>query len=141
VVCFALAPNLADLMNAPQATGVLRLLCIQVIFDGISTVLSGTLTRRFLQARRFVADSSNFALGTTVTIILAVAGRGAMSLAIGRIAGGIVGMVLIWIFSPVMFGPGWEREEARELVRAMPVAPWAKTQKTMTEVVIGSLPG
>jgi PST family polysaccharide transporter len=123
LACYALAPSLATLMNAPQATGVLRLLCILVVFDGISTVPSGILSRRFLQARRFVADLSNFALATTVTIILAIADRGAMSLAIGRIAGGIVGMVLIWVFSPIRFGPGWDREQARELVRfGLPLA-------------------
>ena len=114
--CYALAPSLADLMNAPQATGVLRLLCILVIFDGISTVPSGILTRRFMQARRFIADVSNFALGTTVTIILAVAGAGAMSLAVGQITGGIVGVVLMWIFSPIKIRPGWNRRQARELV-------------------------
>ena len=41
---------------------MLRLLCILVILDGISTVPSGILTRRFMQARRFIADVSNFAV-------------------------------------------------------------------------------
>jgi PST family polysaccharide transporter len=70
-----------------------------------------------------VADLSNFALATAVTIMLAIAGSGAMSLAIGRIVGGIVGMVLIWVLSPVRFGPGWDREQARDLVRfGLPLA-------------------
>ena len=115
-ICYAIAPSLADLMNAPQATGVLRLLSVVVILDAVGTVPLGILTRRFLQARRFVADVSSFALGTTVTILLAITGSGAMSFAWGRIAGAVVGIVLIWILSPVKIRPGWDKVQARALI-------------------------
>ena len=121
--CYVAAPSLASLMNAPGATDVLRLLSLLVLIDAIATVPSGILTREFLQAKRFVADLSSFAIEVTVTIILAVGGNGAMSFAVGRVAGGVVGVILVWYFAPVRMLPGWDSVQARSLVKyGLPLA-------------------
>lgn len=121
--CYMLAPHLSSLMNTPEATEVLRLLCFLVLVDGVAAVPSGILTRRFLQARRFAADFSDFVISTAVTIVLAAAGQGALSFAWGRIAGGLVGIGLIWILCPVNIMPGWDARQARALLRfGLPLA-------------------
>ena len=56
VVIFIVAPYFSEAMNAPTATGVLRLASLTVVIDGISAVPGGLLTREFRQGRRATAE-------------------------------------------------------------------------------------
>jgi PST family polysaccharide transporter len=122
VVWFA-APAFCAAMGSPSAVGVLRVLCIAVVLDGIAVVPATILNREFMQARRFLTDLSSFAVSTSITITLAVSGWGAMSFAVGQIAGNLVSVTVYLLLCPVRVRPGWDPVIARDLVRfGLPLA-------------------
>jgi PST family polysaccharide transporter len=121
--CFAGAPAYASAMGAPAAAGVIRVLALSVVLDGLVCTPVGLLDRSFRQDRRMIADQVNGWLGALVSIGLAWAGMGAMSLAVGRITGAVVAAVLYITFSPEPLRFGFDPASARELLRyGMPLA-------------------
>lgn len=116
-VLFVIAPEAARLLGSGDATGVLRVLGLAVIIDGISCVPAGVLNRTFAQQRRMWIDAANFVVGSGLTIGLAVAGIGAMSFAWGSVAGNVVGLVGCAVCAPGYLKPGWDREQAKALIR------------------------
>jgi O-antigen/teichoic acid export membrane protein len=121
--CFAGAPAFAATMGAPAATTVIRVLAINVIFDGLVSTPVALMERYFRQDKRMIADQANNWIGSATSIALAVMHFGAMSLAIGRLAGAGVAAVLFIIFSPEPLRFGWNRAKARELFAfGMPLA-------------------
>ena len=120
---FVAAPALARALGSGDATGVLRVLGIAVIIDGISCVPAGVLNRTFAQRRRMLIDTANFVVSSALTIGLAVAGFGAMSFAWGSVAGNVVGLVGCGLSAPGFLRPGWDRTQARALIRyGLPLA-------------------
>ena len=143
--CFVAAPFIAGFLNVPEATGVLRLLALTVVIDGISSVPVGLLGREFRQGRRAFADWAGFVVATGLTIWLAVAGYGAWSLAWGRIAGNVVTTTTLFVLSghPPQFG--FDRPIARQLVAyGLPLAGSSLLVFTMLNVdyiVVGRVLG
>ncbi|HEX4790881.1 MAG TPA: oligosaccharide flippase family protein [Actinospica sp.] len=120
---FVVAPELARALGSGDATGVLRVLGIAVIIDGISCVPAGVLNRTFAQRRRMLIDTSNFVVSSALTIGLAAAGFGAMSFAWGSVAGNVVGLVGCGLSAPGFLRPGWDRAQAAALIRyGLPLA-------------------
>jgi O-antigen/teichoic acid export membrane protein len=117
VVCFFGAPEYASAMGAPAAAGVIRVLALSVVLDGLVCTPVGLLDRSFRQDRRMIADQVNGLLGALVSIGLAWAGLGAMSLAVGRIVGAVTAAVLYITFSPEPLRFGFDRANARALLR------------------------
>ena len=115
--CFFGAPGYASAMGAPAAAGVIRVLALSVVLDGLVCTPVGLLDRHFRQDRRMIADQVNSWLGALVSIGLAWAGLGAMSLAVGRIAGAAAAAVLYITFSPEPLRFGFDRARARALLR------------------------
>ena len=116
LLLFVLAPTVARALGASDATEMLRVLGISVIVDGIACVPYGLLTRTFAQRRRMGIDLANFLATTALTLILAVAGDGAMSFAWGSLAGNAVALAGCALAAPGMLRPGWNREQARRLL-------------------------
>ena len=120
---YLVAPQTARLLGSSDATGVLRVLGLAVIIDGISCVPAGVLNRTFAQRRRMLIDAANFAVSTGITIGLAAGGFGAMSFAWGAVAGNVVGLVGCGLCAPGFLRPGWDRAQAKALIRfGMPLA-------------------
>lgn len=115
--CFLSAPAFASMMGAPSATDVIRVLSVKVIFDGLASTPVALLERYFRQDRKMIADQANNWVGTGASIGLALLHFGAMSLAIGRLAGSAVAAVLFIVFSPEPVRFGFDRLKARELLR------------------------
>ncbi|GIE88905.1 oligosaccharide flippase family protein [Actinoplanes regularis] len=123
VVLYFSAPTLARLLGSPDATTMLRVLCISVIIDGIACVPLGQLNREFRQFGRTVVDILNFAVNTVATIAFAAAGLGAMSFAYGSLIGNLVALVGFSLCAPGMLRFGWNPEQARQLLRyGLPLA-------------------
>src|SRR5215475_11551176 len=121
--CLLAAGPFATAMGAPQAAGVVRLLCLSVLLDGLTATPAQLLTRDFEQGKRMVVDQVSFALSTGVTIWLAVAGHGAWSLAWGRLVGNVLSVLLLFRFAALWPRPGWDRRHAGELLRfGLPLA-------------------
>jgi len=122
-VLYATAPSIARLLGSPDATTMLRVLCICVIIDGACAVPLALLNREFAQGRRMVIDFLNFAAGTGVTVWLAFSGLGVMSFAWGGLAGTFVGMIAAMVAVPHFILPGWDSTHARQLLRfGLPLA-------------------
>ena len=121
--CFLGAPAFASAMGAPSAANVIRVLSINVIFDGLVSTPAALMQRYFRQDRKMIADQANTWIGTGISIGLALLHFGAMSLAIGRLAGAAVAAILFIAFSPEPLRFGFDPVKARELLRfGMPLA-------------------
>jgi O-antigen/teichoic acid export membrane protein len=115
-MCFLVSPFIASAMGSTSATGILRLLSLTVVIDGVSSVPIGILNREFRQDRRAFADWFGFVLSTGLTIGLAVAGFGAWSLAWGRLAGTLVTTASLFLLAREKPRPGWDTDVARKLL-------------------------
>ncbi|WP_234323639.1 oligosaccharide flippase family protein [Streptomyces sp. NRRL F-2580] len=123
VVLFAVAPAVAGVLGSPEASGVLRVMCLCVVLDGLSQVPAGFLTREFAQGRRMAVDGLNFVLSTAVTLLLAVDGWGAMSFAWGSVVGNVAALIGCCLAAPGTLRFGWDREQAKALLRfGLPLA-------------------
>ncbi|WP_405731328.1 oligosaccharide flippase family protein [Streptomyces sp. NBC_01537] len=123
VAIFLSAPTVAGLLGSPDAAGVLRVMCLCVVIDGVAQVPAGFLTREFAQGKRMVIDALNFVLSTTVTLVLAFEGWGAMSFAWGAVAGNIAALIGCAVAAPGTLKFGWDREQARALLKfGLPLA-------------------
>ncbi|HJQ01073.1 MAG TPA: oligosaccharide flippase family protein [Jatrophihabitans sp.] len=121
--CFLLAPALAATLNAPSATGLLRLMALGVVIDGCSSIPNALLTRNFLQGKRLIADLAGFVVSAVITVTLAATGHGATSLALGILSSNLTATVLILVMAPSRPLPGWQAGDARELLRfGLPLA-------------------
>ncbi|MFD9617193.1 oligosaccharide flippase family protein [Streptomyces virginiae] len=122
-VLFAVAPAVAGVLGSPEASGVLRVMCLCVVLDGLSQVPAGFLTREFAQGRRMAVDGLNFVLSTAVTLLLAVDGWGAMSFAWGSVVGNVAALIGCCLAAPGTLKFGWDREQARALLKfGLPLA-------------------
>ncbi|MFE9257684.1 oligosaccharide flippase family protein [Streptomyces sp. NPDC006879] len=122
-VLFAIAPAAARVLGSAEASGVLRVMCLCVVLDGLSQVPAGFLTREFAQGRRMIIDAVNFLLSTAVTLLLAVQGWGAMSFAWGSVVGNAAALIGCCLAAPRTLRFGWDPEQARALLRfGLPLA-------------------
>lgn len=117
------APAFASAMGDPGATDVVRLMMLCILINGIVATPAALLQREFLQGKRMVIDQVNVWVGALLSVVLVVAGMGAMSLALGRLAGAALSGVLFLRYSPLPVRFGFDRGQARRLVRfGLPLA-------------------
>ena len=143
--CFFGAPIYASAMGAPSATNVIRVLSIIVLTDGLTNTPVALLQRNFRQGRRTIADQINCWVGTAVTVGLALSGDGAMSLAVGRLAGCFAGTILLLAFAPQGLRLGFDPAKARALLRfGCPLAGSsviALAVTTVDQIIVGHMLG
>ncbi|MFI5496965.1 lipopolysaccharide biosynthesis protein [Actinoplanes sp. NPDC051859] len=117
------APAIATALGAPEAAGIVRLMAVSVLVNGLFAVPSALLTRSFQQGKRATADLTGMVVTLGLSIVLALLGFGAWSLAWGRFVGNIVNGILLFAFTPQRFRPGWSPEVARHVLTAgLPIA-------------------
>lgn len=142
---FAAAPWLADMLRAPQAVGPIRVLASLALIDGVAAVPAAVLTRSFRQDHRAVADLSGLVANIVVGVGLALAGAGAWSFVLARLAGNGLACIVVVRFAKVSVRPGYDREDARELLRfGLPLASSGFVNFTLLNVdyvLIGRLLG
>ena len=143
VVSVAAAPWFCEVMGAPDATSVVRVLAFSVIISGAVAAPAALLQREFRAGRRMLIDQVSNWLGAIVSIVTAVGGMGAMSLGVGRLAGATAGAVLFIWSEPVRFG--WNRKIARKLLKfGLPLAGSSIvvfSVKYVDQFVVGSVIG
>jgi PST family polysaccharide transporter len=121
--CFVAAEPFAVAMNAPEAAGVVRLLCLSVLIDGLTAVPAQLLARYFKQGRRLAVDLANLTITMGTAVALAASGAGAWSLAWGRLVGTAVSALMLFRLASTWPRPGFDRGQAGELLRfGMPLA-------------------
>lgn len=114
---FMAAPVFTAAMGDPEATDVVRVLIVSVLVNGVVASPAALLQRAFREKPRMVIDQINVWLGSVLSIVLALAGMGAMSLAIGRVAGSIVAAILFLVVSPIPYRFGLDRSVVGPLLR------------------------
>ncbi|GAA1788839.1 oligosaccharide flippase family protein [Agromyces lapidis] len=113
----------AAALGAPEATGVVQVMSVAVLLDGIAAVPNAMLTRAFAQRVRLRIDLIAFAVSTPVTIGLALAGFGVWSLAWGAVVGNATAALLALVWTPKRYGLGFDRAVAAEVLRfGLPLA-------------------
>jgi PST family polysaccharide transporter len=121
--CFLGAPAFTSAMGAPQATAVVRVLALSVIIDGLVSVPAAMLQREFRQDRKMIASLTTSWLNSGTSVLCALAGLGAMSLAVGQIAGALGGAVLYAAIAPAGLRFGFDPAKARALLKfGLPLA-------------------
>ncbi|MEU7475917.1 oligosaccharide flippase family protein [Lentzea sp. NPDC042327] len=115
-LCWFAAPAFSEALGAPDATGVVRLLCLSVLIDGATAAAAQFTNREFRQGARLAVDMSNLVLTTGVTVALALADHGAWSLAWGRLVGNALSAILLFRLVALWPKPGFDRRQARELM-------------------------
>ena len=103
-------------MNAPDATGVVRLLCLSVLVDAATAVAGQQVNREFRQGARLAVDLLNLAATTALTVALALGGFGAWSLAWGQLVGNVISAGLLFYVVRVWPRPGFDVAKARQLL-------------------------
>ncbi len=116
VALVACAPAISTALGDAGATPVVQVMALAILINGLVATPAAMLQREFMQKRRAIADQTNAWLGAVVSLVLALVGMGAMSLAIGRLAGSIVSAAMLWRWSPAPYRFGWDREVAKRLV-------------------------
>jgi PST family polysaccharide transporter len=117
------APAFSSAMGDPEATNVVRLMSVAIVINGAVAGPAALLQREFKQGRRMAIDQVNTWLGAVVSLALALTGLGAMSLAIGRIAGSLVSGVMFLLWSPLPYRLGFDPLVAKALLRfGLPLA-------------------
>jgi O-antigen/teichoic acid export membrane protein len=116
-VLWVTAPALGAALHAgPDATWVLRGLVSVLPCYGIAIVSQELLRRELAFVRRVVPDIVAALAGAVISIVLAARGHGLAGVVVGQIAQGVLTLLLVWVVGQVI-RPGWNREDARRLLR------------------------
>ncbi|WP_104175180.1 oligosaccharide flippase family protein [Arthrobacter sp. Y81] len=117
------APAFAAAMGDPEATDVVRVLILSVFINGVVASPAALLQRDFKEKTRLGIDQVNVWTGAVLSIVLALAGMGAMALAVGRVAGSLVSAAMFLASSPMPYRFGLDRNQLGPLLRfGLPLA-------------------
>lgn len=117
------APVFTAAMGDPGATDVVRILILSVFINGVVASSAALLQREFREKERLGIDQANVWIGAVLSVVLALAGMGAMALAVGRLAGSLVSGVMFLAASPLPYRFGLDRSHLGPLLRfGLPLA-------------------
>ena len=143
--CFLLAPAFAGVMGAPAATGPLRLMGLAILVDGVSAVPQALLVRELHQDRLAIANFVSVPVGAGASILLALAGAGAWSLAWGHLLGTAVVGGFMLRDAPFRARPRFDPTVARRLLSfGVPMAATSLAEQVLLNldyVVVGHMLG
>lgn len=103
LLCLAvvvLAPFLSKMFHEPGLLNILRILSLQIIVLGFTSVHQALLLRNFQFKRLCFIRISASILSGSLSICLAVSGFGIWALVWGTLAGVILQAILFWILDP-----------------------------------------
>lgn len=117
------APVFTAAVGDPDATEVIRVLILSVFINGIVASPAALLQREFQEKTRLGIDQANVWVGAVLSLALAMAGMGAMALAVGRVAGSVISAVMFLKASPLPYRFGLDRTLVGPLLRfGLPLA-------------------
>ena len=117
------APVFAHVFNTPDGVGVIRLMSVGLIISGVFTVNSAVTNRTLRVHVRSSGEIAATVVCMCTTVVLAKAGFGAYSLAWGNIGGNLVVGMVLFIWAPMRYRPGFHPPTARVLLRhGLPLA-------------------
>lgn len=116
VLMFVTAPFLARELGASSAVGAVRVLSVVIVLGGFSAVPASLMSRDFMQRQRFATDAAFLVSSTAVMLVLVGLGHPVMGLALSRVAGQLVSVILMNVLAPEHYGFGFCASEARALL-------------------------
>lgn len=120
---FLAAPVFTAAMGDPGATDVVRILILSVFVNGVVASPAALLQRDFREKARLGIDQVNVWTGAVLSVVLALAGMGAMALAVGRVAGSLISGAMFLAASPLPYRFGLNRMHVAPLLRfGLPLA-------------------
>ena len=99
-VAFVSAPLIARIFDHPDVAPLVRVLALSLLATSLGAVPEALLRRQLRFQRLTVATVSRAVVTGVVTLVLAVAGFGAWSLAIGTVAGSAAYAAVCWLLLP-----------------------------------------
>jgi PST family polysaccharide transporter len=115
VLCGAMAlsaGSAAELIGVPAAAPVILVLSLTMLLSGIAVVPYNLLGRNFEQKKMFAANGLDFAVSSTLSIVLVVLGMGPMALAISRVVAQSCSTVMMFVLSEWRPRFGYDRSLA-----------------------------
>lgn len=106
------APAIAAFFAAPEAVPVIQVMALTLALAGIGVVPYSRMQRHLRQKELFQIEVVAFVLSTGLSIGLAIAGAGAMSIAIGRLVAQVAVVVLQFVMTRTRPKLGWDRSIA-----------------------------
>jgi lipopolysaccharide exporter len=117
------APHIAAALGSADATEPVRVMALVVLINGFFAVPGAQLTREFKQDKLFLANAISLIPSTTVLLLLAKSGDGAMAFAWSRVASQLVMGCVMFASIPKHYGPGYARGPLSVLFRfGLPLA-------------------
>ncbi len=110
------APALADAFGSVDATGAVRVLALTVLLSSVVAVPNALMSRDYMQRQQLMADAAFLVVSTIVMVALVRMGHPVMGLAISRVAGQLVSVVMRVRMAPERYRPGFDRREAKALL-------------------------
>jgi PST family polysaccharide transporter len=145
MVTWWLAGPFTRAMGTPEAEPVVQVLGLTLLTAGLTVVPYAQLQREFAQKKLFLVEGASFALGTTVTLWLCLEGHGAISIAIGRVAGAVISVLLQYALTGRRLRFGWRPDVAVSGLRfGVPLALAGVLSWTLINVdtlVVGAVAG
>jgi PST family polysaccharide transporter len=111
------APAFSAAAGDRAASGVVRLLALTIVIDGVTAVRSGAIMRTFKQDKLTMANAAGLVVTAAVSITLATNGAGAYSFAWGQVSGSLMTGVLVLAFARMPLRIGFHRAVAGKLMR------------------------
>lgn len=97
VICFWSAPFVSKFYNIPELISVMRVLMISVIIGAFSAVQTAIISRTLDFKKSLYRGLLNIIIYGSIGIILAFHDFGVWSLVYARLAGALVGCIVLWI--------------------------------------------
>jgi PST family polysaccharide transporter len=94
LIMYALARPLAIGFGSPGATPVIQLMSVPLAMIGLSVVPAALLQRQLKQGTVFAIDTTALVVSTGFMVAFAMGGAGPIALALGRMSGQVVTVVL-----------------------------------------------
>jgi O-antigen/teichoic acid export membrane protein len=105
LVCFAVAPILAEIFDEPRLTSVLRIMAIAIVLRGL-VIMPLSLLQREMRFRSITLVELGSGVATAATAIgLGLWGAGVWCFVAGQLAFGFAQLVLAWCFTPLRPSP------------------------------------
>src|SRR5215469_2542558 len=117
VVTAVFARNIAIALGSADGAGPIRVMALVLFLEGFSAIPWSQLSRDFRQDRQFLANAISFGPAQIALVLLAKLGFGAMAFAWSTVINQAITAVLLLMFVPKMYLPGFARSALTPLWR------------------------
>ena len=96
-ILYLIAPYISIFYNEPRLTSIMRVLSLQVIIGAFGSVHEAVMSRNLEFRKNFVRSLANVIVYGVSGVIFAYLGFGVWSLVLSRLAGLVVGTIVLWL--------------------------------------------